>query len=241
MLPNRIEMRVGLIEQEQRALSTRNTDKTKHHEELAFPVREIGEAHVAACVIYPRHPYMHVTEQVGDIDRFERGKHFSIIWICASKASQRVRISQERGELCFGLALVTIVIDRPVCKCERMKCHIAQLAGAGSRRAFRTPELARDPLGPWATLREPWFAEVCERRVEIRDAQFVSEKFRDRVVWKGEEGEQREHAVDRSTIEEPTLDKGLPACLGVVVRLDGVVVPALVAIKELFEPPAPPE
>ena len=139
MLPNRIEMRVGLIEQEQRALSTRNTDKTKHHEELALPVREIGEAHVAACVVYPRHPYVHITEQVGDVDRFERGEHLPIIWIGAGKAPQRVRTSQERGELRFRLALVTIVIDRLVYKCERMKCHIAQLAGAGSRRAFCTP------------------------------------------------------------------------------------------------------
>ena len=148
---------------------------------------------------------------------------------------------EERGELRFGLALVTIVIDRPVCKCERMKCHIAQLAGAGSGRAFRTPKVVGYPLGPRATLCKPWFAKVCERRVETSDAQFVSEEVHNHVVRKGEKGEQREHTVDRSTIEQPTLEKGLPACLGVVVRLDGIVVTALVAIKELFEPPTPSE
>src|SRR5215510_6307336 len=113
-------MRVRLIEQEQRALSTRNTDQTKHHEKLTLPVREIGEAHVTAGVIDPRYPYMHVTEQVGDIDRFEGGEHLPIVWIGAGKAPQCVRTAQERGELCFGLAFVAIVIDRSVCKYERM-------------------------------------------------------------------------------------------------------------------------
>jgi hypothetical protein len=57
----------------------------------------------------------------------------------------------------------------------------------------------------------------------------------------GEKGEQREHAVDRSTIEEPTLEKSLP---GMPQRCHVVLmasVTALVAIKELFEPLAAPE
>src|SRR5215467_10897804 len=82
--------------------------------------------------------------------------------------------------------------------------------------------------------------EVRKRRVESRDAQFISEKLRNSMVWKGKEGEQREHAVDRPTIEEPTLEKSLPAFLGVVICLDSVVVTTLVAIKELFESSATP-
>jgi hypothetical protein len=40
-------------------------------------------------------------------------------------------------------------------------------------------------------------------------------------------------------MEEPTLDKRLPACLGVVVGFDGDVVTALMAIKELFKSTTP--
>lgn len=74
-------MGVGLIEQEQRMLATRDTDKPKHHEELAPPIREIGKAHVAAGIVDPRYPYVHVAEQVGDVDRCERREHLSIVCI----------------------------------------------------------------------------------------------------------------------------------------------------------------
>lgn len=72
------------------ARATADSSRSSHHEELALPIREIGKAHVAAGIVDPRCPYVHVAEQVGDVDRFERREHLPIVCIGAGKASSAV-------------------------------------------------------------------------------------------------------------------------------------------------------
>ena len=61
-------MRVGLIEEEQRALPMHDTDMPKHHEELTLAIREVGEDHVAVLRRLPVTPIRACPEQIGVFD-----------------------------------------------------------------------------------------------------------------------------------------------------------------------------
>ena len=67
VLPMRIPVGVRLVQQEQGTFAARDADQAQGHQQLALPVREIGEAHVAAIVAASRDPQIHGTNQVGSI------------------------------------------------------------------------------------------------------------------------------------------------------------------------------
>ncbi len=204
-LPDRVQMRIGLVQQEQAVVFAGNAHQAQHGEHLQLAFRELLELHIATMPLALLHGDAHFFQQIADIGRFGIAKKALRRAHQFAQFFQLVLVGHEQIQQLLLFRLATEINGNLPGFLHRRPSHLPQLVEkAVHHRAAPVPKARvaqRDVLLVELTRGIRLFQHK-QRGLDGLDVQIV-QQFLEHGIFGQQASQQHQLAVAAPAVKQP--------------------------------------